>query len=90
MTAPPRPKITDLMTKIDRRIIKSETELARNFLNVIEEELHARDLTPIIEQQRKIVRGRSDARIGGLVFEFKRPGVKDLSDKKSIEINPIS
>jgi hypothetical protein len=32
-------KITDLITKIDRGIIKSETELSRDFLSVIEEEL---------------------------------------------------
>jgi len=42
-------KITALITKIDRGIIKSETELSRNYLNVIEEELHNRELT----QQRK-------------------------------------
>jgi hypothetical protein len=42
-------KITALITKIDRGIIKSETEFSRNYLNVIEEELHNRELT----QQRK-------------------------------------
>ncbi len=51
----------------------TERELERAFLNAVEGHLNSLNLSPTIEQQRKVVRGRSDARIGGLVFEFKRP-----------------
>ncbi len=66
-------RVTDIIGRIDQRAIVTEGELERNFLNIIEKELKARGLSPVIEQQRKIIRGRSDARIGGLVFEFKKP-----------------
>jgi len=66
-------RITDIIGRIDQGAIVTESELERNFLNIIEEELKEHGISPIIEQQRKIFRGRSDARIGGLVFEFKKP-----------------
>lgn len=66
-------RVTDIIGRIDQGAIVTESELERNFLNIIEKELKARGLSPVIEQQRKIIRGRSDARIGGLVFEFKKP-----------------
>ncbi|MCP8320024.1 MAG: N-6 DNA methylase [archaeon] len=77
-------RITDIVAKIDQGIIITETELERNLLNIVEEELKRLGLTPVIEQQRRIVRGRSDARIGGLFFEFKRPGrpLEELLESK--------
>jgi ribosomal protein L39E len=75
-------KITDIITKIDQGIIVTETELERSLLNIVEEELKSKGLTLTVEQQRKIIRGKSDARIGGLVFEFKKPQINQLSDKK--------
>jgi len=77
-------RLTDIIGRIDQGTIVTESELERNFLNTIETELKARGLTPVIEQQRKIIRGRSDARIGGLVFEFKKPmrPLKELLTRK--------
>ena len=73
-------KITDIIGKIDQGVIVTERELERSFLNAVEGHLKSLNLSPTIEQQRKVVRGRSDARIGGLVFEFKRPNrpIQDL------------
>jgi len=65
--------IKDLTVKVDQGVVSTEGELERYFLNLVEEELRGRGLLPVVEQQRKIVHGRSDARIGGLVFEFKKP-----------------
>ena len=77
-------RLTDIIGRIDQGTIVTESELERNFLNIIEKELKGRGLSPVIEQQRKIIRGRSDARIGGLVFEFKKPmrPIKELLAKK--------
>ena len=66
-------RIRDLIGKIEQGVIVTERELERAFLNAVEGYLNSLNLSPTIEQQRKVVRGRSDARIGGLVFEFKRP-----------------
>ena len=70
-------RIRDLQAKIDNGIIVTERELERNLLNLVEDKLKSRGLSPTIEQQRKIVKGREDARVGGLVFEFKKPVKKD-------------
>jgi len=79
-------RIMDLSTKIDQGIIVTESELERNFLNIVEEELKALGFSPVIEQQRRIVHGKGDARIGGMVFEFKKPlkraTLQDLLVKK--------
>lgn len=70
-------KLGELLAQIDHRVIVTERELERKLLNIVEEELESRGFSPVIEQQRKIVRGREDARIGGLMFEFKKPNKKD-------------
>jgi type I restriction-modification system DNA methylase subunit len=67
----------NIMAQIDQGIIVTETELERAFLNLVENELRCSGFSPVIEQQRRIVRGREDARIGGLIFEFKKPSKKD-------------
>ncbi len=79
-------RVRELLPQIDHGIIVTERELERKLLNLVEEELKSRGLSPVIEQQRKIVRGREDARIGGLMFEFKKPlkkhTIKDLETRK--------
>lgn len=78
--------IKDVIAQIDHGIVVSEAELERRFLNAVEHELKARGFSPTVEQQRKIVRGREDARIGGLIFEFKKPSqresIRDLETRK--------
>jgi hypothetical protein len=73
----------ELIGDIEQGRVITEAELERSFLNSVEDELRSHGAEPTIEQQRKIVRGRSDARIGGLIFEFKKPGLKDLSVRES-------
>jgi len=73
-------KVKGIVVQIDQGNIVTEGELERHFLNAVEEELRTKGLTPVIEQQRKIIRGRTDARIGGLVFEFKKPLRRPLQD----------
>lgn len=62
-----------IKTKAYNRFYLAEEELRRDFVNAVEDLLRNYGITPVIEMERKIIRGRPDARIGAVAFEFERP-----------------
>lgn len=62
-----------IKTKAHARFYVAEEELRRDFINAVEGLLGKYGITPVTEMERKIIRGRPDARIGAVAFELERP-----------------
>ena len=79
-----------IKTKALSRFYTTEEELRRDFINAVEFFLIENNVTPVIEMERKIIRGRPDARIGAVVFELENPidnrgRIKNLLSDSKIE-----
>jgi methylase of polypeptide subunit release factors len=62
-----------IRTKAYDRFYATEEELRRDFVNAVEALLQRHEITPVIEMERRIIRGRPDARIGAVAFELESP-----------------
>jgi len=72
------------------RTARTETEFARLFLNAFEKTVKRIKLKDIeIRMEERLVKGRTDARVGYVVFEFEVPGKLDKATEQEKSLGEL-
>ena len=68
-----RERVQLIKSDIYSQVCLTEEEVRSRFIEVVRELLEHEGIPLTIEMERKLIRGRPDARIGAIIFEFERP-----------------